>query len=157
MPDDQLIGDVAGAAQYLRSLPRSNGKVGGDRVLLGGPSVGPRGVQRRPRRRGGLLWRVRHGRAARGFPLKVTNLVDQLPNLRCPLLGLFGNDDQYPTPEHVDELDRILTELGKPHEFHRYDGAGHAFFNTDRPSYRAEAAADGWERIQAFFKTYLGG
>ncbi len=31
-----------------------------------------------------------------GFPLQVTNLVDQLPNLRAPLLGLFGKDDQYP-------------------------------------------------------------
>src|ERR1700739_4066610 len=84
-----------------------------------------------------------------GFPLQVTNLVDQLPNLRAPLLGLFGNDDQYPTPEHVNELDEILTANATPHEFHRYDGAGHAFFNTDRPAYRPEAANDGWERIAA--------
>ena len=79
----------------------------------------------------------------------MTNLVDQLPNLRAPLLGLFGNEDSYPSPEQVDELDEILTADGKPHEFHRYDDAGHAFFSVDRPSYRVAAANDGWERIAA--------
>jgi carboxymethylenebutenolidase len=157
VPDDQLIGDVAGAAEYLRSLPSSNGKAavigycsGGRQSVLAACNVD---LDAAVDCYGAFVTGV----PPEGFPLKVTNLVDQLPNLRGPLLGLFGNDDQYPTPEHVDELDRILTELGKPHEFHRYDGAGHAFFNTDRPSYRPEAAADGWERIQAFFKTYLGG
>jgi carboxymethylenebutenolidase len=78
-----------------------------------------------------------------------------LPNLRAPLLGLFGNDDSYPTPEQVDELEEILKANAKTYEFHRYDGAGHAFFANDRPSYRPEAANDGWERIAAFFGTYL--
>ena len=53
------------------------------------------------------------------------------------------------------ELDTRLTELGKPHEFHSYDGAPHAFFAVDRPSYRPEAANDGWERIATFFGTHL--
>ena len=97
------------------------------------------------------------GTPPEGHPLKVTNLVDQLPNLRAPLLGLFGNEDSHPSPEQVDELDQILTDNDKPHEFHRYDNAGHAFFATERPSYRVEAANDGWERIAAFFKTHLGG
>jgi carboxymethylenebutenolidase len=97
------------------------------------------------------------GTPPEGFPLQVSNLVDQLPNLRCPLLGLFGNDDQYPSPEQVDELDEILTHANKPHEFHRYDNAGHAFFSVDRPAYRVEAANDGWEQIETFYTTYLGG
>jgi carboxymethylenebutenolidase len=92
-----------------------------------------------------------------GFPLKVTNLVDQLPRLRAPLLGLFGNDDQFPTPEQVDELEQILKANDKPYEFHRYSGAGHAFFTIDRPAYRPEAAVDGWERITTFYSTHLGG
>jgi carboxymethylenebutenolidase len=78
-----------------------------------------------------------------------------LPDLRCPLLGLFGNEDKYPTREHVDELDKLLTEYGKEHEFHRYDDAGHAFFAVDRPSYRPAAAVDGWQRIQDFFGRHL--
>jgi carboxymethylenebutenolidase len=97
------------------------------------------------------------GTPPEGFPLQVTNLVDQLPNLRAPLLGLFGNEDSYPSPAQVDELDEILTGLGKPHEFHRYDDAGHAFFSVDRPAYRVAAANDGWERIATFYNNHLGG
>jgi carboxymethylenebutenolidase len=73
------------------------------------------------------------------------------------LLGLFGKEDSYPSPEQVAELDEILTANDKPHEFHSYDDAGHAFFAVERPSYRVAAANDGWERIEAFFNTHLGG
>jgi carboxymethylenebutenolidase len=86
----------------------------------------------------------------------MTSLVDRLPDLRCPLLGLFGKEDSHPGPEEVATLDSILTDFGKPHEFHTYDGAGHAFFAVDRPTYRVEAANDGWERIAAFFAVHLG-
>jgi carboxymethylenebutenolidase len=87
--------------------------------------------------------------------MQVSPLYDLLPDLRCPLLGLFGNDDAYPSPAHVDELDRLLDEHGKAHDFVRYDDAGHAFFATDRPSYRPAAAVDGWQRIAAFYATHL--
>jgi len=86
-----------------------------------------------------------------------SNLVDQLPNLRAPLLGLFGDDDKYPSPEDVAELDQLLNGHGKVHEFHSYPEAGHAFFSVDRPAYRVAAANDGWQRIAAFFGTYLKG
>jgi len=95
------------------------------------------------------------GEAPPESPIKMKNLVDDLPNLSGPLLGLFGNDDQHPSPEQVDELDQRLNDLGKAHEFHRYDDAGHAFFSPDRPSYRVAAANDGWERIEDFFGTHL--
>jgi carboxymethylenebutenolidase len=84
-------------------------------------------------------------------------LVDRAAKVGMPVLGLFGNDDQFPTPAQVDTLDQALTEAGKSHEFHRYDGAGHAFFSPDRPSYRVEAAVDGWQRIGDFFTTHLVG
>ena len=45
----------------------------------------------------------------------------------------------------------MLKKLGKNYEFHRYDGAGHAFFNCARPAYRPEQAADGWAEVFAFF------
>ncbi|HEV7204811.1 MAG TPA: dienelactone hydrolase family protein [Jatrophihabitans sp.] len=157
IPDSQLVGDVGGAAAYLRSLDTSNGKVGvigycsgGRQTVLAACNVD---VDAAVDCYGAYVV----GTPPEGFPLKVTNLVDQLPHLRAPLLGLFGNDDQHPSPAHVDELDERLTELGKPHEFHRYDNAGHAFFSTDRPSYRVEAANDGWEQITDFYATHLGG
>jgi carboxymethylenebutenolidase len=91
------------------------------------------------------------------FPFQVTNIVDQLPRLRAPLLGLFGKEDNYPSPEQVAELDEILDEENKPHEFHSYDHAGHAFFAVDDSSYRVAAASGGWERITAFSDAHLKG
>jgi carboxymethylenebutenolidase len=50
-----------------------------------------------------------------------------------------------------------LIAAGKTYEFQSYEGAGHAFFATDRPSFRPEAALDGWQRIFSWFGTYLAG
>jgi carboxymethylenebutenolidase len=73
------------------------------------------------------------------------------------LLGLFGQEDQFPTPEQVDELEAALKAAGKTYEFHRYEGAGHAFFSVERTAFRPEAALDGWERIFTWFGTHLAG
>jgi carboxymethylenebutenolidase len=81
--------------------------------------------------------------------------IDLTENLRCPLLGLFGNDDQNPNPDQVNRTEALLQKLGKRYEFHRYDGAGHAFFNASRPAYRAEQALDGWNKVFAFFHRHL--
>jgi len=156
VPDERLIGDVAGAAAWLRALPTSNGKVG----VIGHCSGGRQSVlvacnvdvDASVDCYGAFVT----GTPPEGFPLKVTNLVDQLPNLRSPLLGLFGNEDSYPSPEQVDELEQLLKQHDKTYEFHRYDDAGHAFFAVDRPSYRVAAANDGWERIESFYGRYLG-
>ena len=157
VPDAQLIGDVAGCAAHLRGLTSSNGKVGVIGYCSGGRQSVLAACNVDLDAAVDCYGAFVTGTPPEGFPLKVTNLVDQLANLRCPLLGLFGNDDQYPTPEHVNELEEILKRDGKTYEFHRYDGAGHAFFSIDRPAYRPEAAVDGWERITAFYSTYLGG
>ncbi len=97
------------------------------------------------------------GTPPEGMPLKVRPIVDLAPNLSCPLLGLFGEDDQYPSPDQVAELAKALIEAGKAHEFHSYEGAGHAFFSVNRPAYRVEAANDGWQKIWDFYGRYLAG
>jgi carboxymethylenebutenolidase len=157
IPDAQLVGDVGGAAQWLRSQTSSNHKVGVIGYCSGGRQSVLAACNLELDAAVDCYGAFVTGTPPEGFPLKVTNLVDQLPNLSGPLLGLFGNEDSHPSPEQVDELDTILTDLGKPHEFHRYDDAGHAFFSVDRPSYRVAAANDGWERITAFYQTNLGG
>jgi carboxymethylenebutenolidase len=157
VPDERLVGDVGGAAEYLRSLPTSNGKVGVIGYCSGGRQSVLAACNLDLDAAVDCYGAFVTGTPPAEFPLKITNLVDQLPNLRAPLLGLFGNEDQYPTPEHVNELEEILKANDKPYEFHRYDGAGHAFFAVDRPSYRPAAANDGWERIEEFYKNHLGG
>jgi hypothetical protein len=37
------------------------------------------------------------------------------------MLGLFGKDDRYPTPDSVATLDAELDRLGKDHTFFSYD------------------------------------
>ena len=156
VPDERLVGDVGGAAAYLRSLPTSNGKVGVIGYCSGGRQSVLAACNLELEAAVDCYGAFVVGTPPEGFPMKVTNLVDQLPRLSCPLLGLFGNEDQHPSPAQVDELEGILKDLGKPHEFHRYEEAGHAFFAVDRPSYRVAAANDGWERIEAFYGKHLG-
>jgi carboxymethylenebutenolidase len=154
--DDQLVGDVGGAAAYLRSLPTSNGKVGVIGYCSGGRQSVLAACNLDLDAAVDCYGAYVTGTPPADFPLKITNLVDQLPALRAPLLGLFGVEDARPSPEHVAELVEILTANGKEFEFHSYDDAGHAFFGVDRPSYRVAAANDGWERITAFFAAKLG-
>jgi len=156
VPDERLIGDVSGAASHLRALDSSNGKVGVIGYCSGGRQSVMAACNAELDAAVDCYGAFVTGTPPEGFPLKVTNLVDQLPNLRCPLLGLFGNEDKFPTPEQVDELESILKDNGKEYEFHRYDGAGHAFFSVDRPAYNVAAANDGWARITEFYRKYLG-
>jgi carboxymethylenebutenolidase len=155
VPDERLVGDVAGAAAYLRAMPNSNGKVGtigycsgGRQSFLAACSLP---LDAAVDCYGGYVT----GTVPENFPIRITTLVHLAPSLSCPLLGLFGAEDAAPSPEHVAELDEALNAAGKPHEFHTYEGAGHAFFAVNRPAYRPEAATDGWQKIWDFFGRYL--
>ena len=75
--------------------------------------------------------------------------------LSVPIIGFFGEEDRNPAPEEMRALGAHLTELGKEHTFHYYEGAGHAFFNDDSPGYRPGPAADSWEKVLAFFDRHL--
>ena len=155
VPDDRLVGDVAGAASWLKSLTTSNGRIATIGYCSGG--------------RQSFLAACRLPLDAavdcygafvvdgppEGSPLQMSPLIGLAPALSCPLLGLFGEDDAYPSPDEVGRLDAELTRLGKEHEFHTYPGAGHAFFSVNRTAYRPEAAMDGWGRIWDFFDRHL--
>jgi carboxymethylenebutenolidase len=155
VPDGRLVGDVAGAATFLRSSGSSNGKVatigycsGGRQSFLAACSLD---LDAAVDCYGAFVV----GSPPDGFPISVEPIVHLAEHLSCPLLGLFGAEDQYPSPEQVDELEQALTKADKEFEFHSYPGAGHAFFATNRPSYRPEAANEGWERIWEFFGRHL--
>jgi carboxymethylenebutenolidase len=157
VPDERLIGDVGGAVATLRALPTSNGKVGVIGYCSGGRQSVLAACNLDVDAAVDCYGAFVTGTPPEGFPLKVTNLVDQLPGLRAPLLGLFGAEDTHPSPGQVAELEQILSADRKDFEFHSYEGAGHAFFSVDRPAYNVAAANDGWERITAFFAKHLGG
>ncbi len=82
--------------------------------------------------------------------------IELAGQMACSVLGIFGNDDENPSPADVDDLDAALTEAGVAHEFHRYDGAGHGFQDyTNEDRYREAATADAWAKIFAFFDARL--
>jgi carboxymethylenebutenolidase len=157
VPDDRLVGDVRAAAGYLRDLEGSNGKIGVIGYCSGGRQSFLAACGLKLDAAVDCYGAFVIGAPPEGMPLKVGPIAHLAGDLSCPLLGLFGADDQYPSPDQVAELDKILTEAGKPHEFHIYDGAGHAFFSVNRPSYRVEAANDGWRKIWDFYGRYLAG
>src|SRR6201986_1547060 len=147
VPDPRLVGDVAGAAAYLKGLTSSNGKVGVIGYCSGGRQSFLAAVSLPLDAAVDCYGAFIVGTPPEGMPLKVGPIVDKTPQLSCPLLGLFGAEDSYPSPEQVKELEGALKAAGKTYEFHPYEGAGHAFFSVNRPSYRPEAANDGWDKI----------
>ena len=155
VPDERLVGDVAGAVEYLKGLGNSNGKVGTIGYCSGGRQSFLAAVSLQLDAAVDCYGAFIVGEIPEGMPLKVTPIVDKTPNLSCPLLGLFGEEDAYPSPAHVVELEEALKANGKTYEFHSYPNTGHSFFSVNRPAYRVEAANDGWEKIFAFYGKYL--
>jgi carboxymethylenebutenolidase len=153
--DDQVVGDIEGAARYLRGLTSSNGKVGTIGYCSGGRHSFLAAVSLPLDAAVDCYGAFIVEPPPAALEVKMGPLVDRAPDLSCPMLGLFGADDTYPGVEQVGVLEEALKKAGKTYDFKIYEGAGHAFFNVDRPSYRAEAANDGWERIWDFFGRYL--
>ena len=156
MPDDRTMGDVAAANAYLRDLPTHNGKVG----VIGFCSGGRQTYL--------VACRVPNFNAAvncwgGGVVAKPEDLTERQPvapidytdSLKIPLLGIFGNEDARPSPADVNKLEEVLKAKGKKYEFFRYDNAGHGIFAVDRPSYRVEAANEGWKQVFRFCGQHL--
>ncbi|TMQ93627.1 dienelactone hydrolase family protein [Actinomadura soli] len=155
VPDGQLVGDVAGAAAHLNALDHANGRIGvighcsgGRQAFLAACSLD---LDAAVDCYGAFVVSDPPG----DHPTAARSIVAKAPDLSCPLLGLFGEDDRFPSPDEVAALDAELTRLGKEHEFHTYAGAGHAFFAVERPAFRPAAAKDGWAKIFAFYGRHL--
>jgi carboxymethylenebutenolidase len=150
--DDEVERDCNAAIAHVKSMP----EVRGDRIGSTGFCMGGRVAYLMATRSaelkaavvfwgGSIMREWGDGRA----PFEDTDKIT------APILGIFGEDDGNPSPADVAKLDAELTRLGKAHEFHSYAGAGHAFMNEGRPSYRPQASADAWEKATAFFGKHL--
>jgi len=151
VPDDRLVGDVDGAARYLRSLDGANGRIGVIGHCSGGRQTFLSACSLRIDAAVDCYGAFVVNEPPANMSITMKPVLGLAPQLSCPLLGLFGAEDTFPGPEETAKLSAELDKLGKAHEFHTYDGAGHAFFAVDRPAYRVEAAVDGWQKIFDFF------
>jgi carboxymethylenebutenolidase len=76
------------------------------------------------------------------------------PDMKAPVLGLYGAEDQGIPVAQVEQMKAALAAANKPAEFHVYAGAPHGFEADYRPSYRKDAAEDAWNQMQAWFRKY---
>ncbi len=80
------------------------------------------------------------------------NSIELAPEIKEPVLGLYGAEDAGIKVEQVQQMEAALKAAGKTAEFHIYPGAPHGFHADYRPSYRKEPAEDGWKRAVAWFR-----
>ena len=73
--------------------------------------------------------------------------LDLAGRLQAPVLGLYGSADQGIEMDDVKAMQEALARAGGKSRIHVYEGAPHAFHADYRPTYRKEAAEDGWKRL----------
>ena len=82
--------------------------------------------------------------------------TEDIRRIQAPILGNFGADDRGISPASVQAFEKAMKAAGKSIDAKIYEGAGHAFENpNNQAGYRAEAAADAWQRMVEFFNTKL--
>jgi carboxymethylenebutenolidase len=85
------------------------------------------------------------------WPKSPTQLA---PEMKAPVLGLYGEADTGISVAQVEALKAALAAAGKTAEFKIYPGAPHGFHADYRPSYRKEAAEDAWLQMQTWLRKY---
>jgi carboxymethylenebutenolidase len=156
LSDRRVLADIDGAVRFLSSRPevrtRSIGItgfcMGGQYALMAACSV--------PHLAACVSFygMLRYGEKTE---IKPQDALGMAPQLACPYLGLFGEDDGLIPRADIKELESALRRAGKTFQTKVYPGAGHAFFNDERPdAYRPEAAKDAWTRAITFFRAHLG-
>jgi carboxymethylenebutenolidase len=151
VPDAQVMSDLDAAAGWAA-------KNGGDarRLAITGFCWGGRAAwlyaAHNPKLKAGVAW---YGRVEGATsPLQPRNPIQVADAIRPPVLGLYGGADAGIPVEGVERMRQALAAAGKTAQIHVYPGMPHAFFADYRPSYRQDAAEDGWQRTLAWFRQH---
>ena len=139
-------------SKMLKSLPQSNKKVGIVGFCYGGRvSMILDGYV--PELNAAVAYYGRiSGNKTEGQPAQPIDLAEKM---KAPLLGHFGAQDNGIPPSEAEKLQDALKQHNKAAEIYVYEGAGHAFNNDTRESYRPEVAKLAWQRTLDWFKKYL--
>lgn len=80
--------------------------------------------------------------------------LERAPDMKAPVLGIYGAEDQGIPPAQVEQMKAALAAAGKTAEFKIYPTAGHGFHADYRPSYNKEAADDAWQQMAGWFRRW---
>jgi carboxymethylenebutenolidase len=152
VPDAQVMSDLDATVAFAKESGEGDpGRLGITGFCWGGRIVWLYAAHN-PNLKAGVAW---YGRlVGDASALTPKHPVDIASELKAPVLGLYGGADQGIPVNTIDQLKQACQASGKTCEFIVYPDAPHAFHADYRPSYRAEPAKDGWQRLQAWFKQH---
>jgi len=149
VPDAQVMSDLDAAAEWAAKNGGDAKKLGATGFCWGGRIVWLYAAHN-PNLKAGVAW---YGRVeGQGTELQPKNPIDLVKDVKAPVLGLYGGADAGIPNDGVDRMRAALKTAGKNSEIHTYPDMPHGFHADYRPSYRKEAAEDGWKRALAWFR-----
>jgi carboxymethylenebutenolidase len=150
--DAQVMGDLDAAAAWAEKNG-GGGKLGITGFCWGGRIVWMYAAHN-PNLAAGVAW---YGPTARSYHAGDKTALDVVRQIKAPMLGLYGGADGGIPNDTVEKLGAALKAAGNSKsEIVTYPNTPHAFHADYRPSYRKEAAEDGWKKLTAWFKQHLG-
>ena len=151
-PDSQIMSDLDATVAWAKASGEGDtGKLGITGFCNGGRSVWLYAAHSTQLKAGVAWYGHLGGQPTANRPKSVLELADQI---KAPVLGLYGATDGGIPLDQVEKMRAELKAANKPCEIVVYPDTGHAFNADYRPSYRKEAAADGWKRMLAWFKQH---
>jgi carboxymethylenebutenolidase len=152
VPDAQVMTDLDATVAWAEKSGKGDiNKLGITGFCWGGRVVWLYAAHS-PRLKAGVAWYGRLvGQASELTPKSALELV---PDLKAPVLGLYGAADSGIPVETVEQMQKALQAAKNPSQIVLYPDTPHGFHADYRPSYRKDHAQDGWKRLQEWFKKY---
>ncbi len=152
VPDSQVVDDAKAVLAWAKANGGDTSRTGVTGFCWGGRQTWLLTAEL-PEVKAGVAWYGRLVGAAN--PLQPTNPIEHVGKLNGPVLGLYGEKDGGIPLTTVEQMKTALAggnAAAKKSEFVVYPDAPHAFHADYRPSFRKEAAEDGWKRCVTWFK-----
>jgi carboxymethylenebutenolidase len=154
VPDAQVMGDLdATVAWAKKDGSGDTAKLGITGFCWGGRITWLYAAHNKDLK-AGVAWYGRLSGAGKATELQPKYPIDLAGELKAPVLGLYGEKDTGIPVKDVDAMREALKKANKPSEIVLYPDAPHAFYADYRPSYKKDAAEDGWKKMQEWFKKH---
>jgi len=150
-PDAELLSDLDAIVAWAKSQGGDSSRLGIIGFCRGGRNVWEYAAHNAGLKAGVAFYGPLIDTPNPVWPKSPTQLA---PDMKAPVLGLYGEADTGIPVASVEAMKAALAENKKTAEFKIYPGAPHGFHADYRPSYRKDAAEDAWAQMQTWFKKY---